>query len=195
MTRLDHNRAIAQLAKKTGRRSRRSRGHHLGQPLGDPVPGHLHAEVAGKNAAEVVATSSWLADTFIPTVRTGAAIIAARRRLFGASAALRPPSTTSHTWVNAPADGDWTSMGMSPTVPTASRRPDLLLSRSPRGRLVRIVQGLTSTSFAAADRRVVKELEEEREAVPASGHLSSIARLRRAVSSIAGRAEFSSSGD
>jgi malate dehydrogenase len=110
MTRLDHNRALAQLSKK------------LGVPVGEikklaiwgnhsatQYPSIFHAEVAGKNAAEAVNDQAWLADTFIPTVaKRGAAIIEARGLSSAASAASAAIDHV-YTWVNGTADGDWTS--------------------------------------------------------------------------------------
>ena len=61
MMRLDHNRAKGQLAAQAGVERRRGDEHDgLGQPLRDPVPGHLHARVGGRPAAEVVADQAWL---------------------------------------------------------------------------------------------------------------------------------------
>src|ERR671918_1958186 len=79
MTRLDHNRAIAQLAKKlevpvTEIRRMTIWGNHSATQY----PDLFHAEVSGRNAAEAVGDQDWLADTFIPTVaKRGAAIIEA----------------------------------------------------------------------------------------------------------------------
>src|SRR3954465_10064568 len=80
MTRLDHNRAIAQLATKTGAAvSDIKRLTIWGNHSATQYPDIFHAEIAGKNAAEVVNDEVWLADTFIPTVaKRGAAIIEAR---------------------------------------------------------------------------------------------------------------------
>ena len=113
MTRLDHNRAIAQLAKKTGVARQ---GHHehddLGQPLRHPVPAHLHAKVDGQNAAEVVNDQEWLENDFIPTVqKRGAAIIEARGASSAASAANAAIDHV-HDWVLGTPDGDWVSMAI-----------------------------------------------------------------------------------
>ncbi|WP_405586520.1 malate dehydrogenase [Streptomyces sp. NBC_01190] len=172
MTRLDHNRAIAQLAKKTGAQvSDIKRLTIWGNHSATQYPDIFHAEVAGKNAAEVVNDEQWLADTFIPTVaKRGAAIIEARGASSAASAASAALDHV-HAWVNGTADGDWTSMGIvsdgSYGVPAG------LISSFPvttKNGTIEIVQGLDINEFSR--KRIdasVKELEEEREAVRGLG--------------------------
>jgi malate dehydrogenase len=168
MTRLDHNRAIAQLAKRTGAPvSEIKKVTIWGNHSATQYPDIFHAEVAGKNAAEVVNDEQWLADTFIPTVaKRGAAIIEARGASSAASAASAALDHV-HTWVNGTADGNWTSMGIvsdgSYGVPAG------LISSFPvttKDGSYEIVQGLDINDFSRA--RIdasVKELEEERAAV------------------------------
>ncbi|MFF7156623.1 malate dehydrogenase [Streptomyces sp. NPDC008139] len=168
MTRLDHNRAVAQLAKKTGVPvSEIKRLTIWGNHSATQYPDIFHAEVAGKNAAEVVNDEQWLADTFIPTVaKRGAAIIEARGASSAASAASAALDHV-HTWVNGTAEGNWTSMGIvsdgSYGVPAG------LISSFPvttKDGAFEIVQGLEINEFSRA--RIdasVKELEEERAAV------------------------------
>ncbi len=172
MTRLDHNRAIAQLSKR------------LSAPVADikkltiwgnhsatQYPDIFHAEVAGRNAAQAVNDAEWLRDTFIPTVaKRGAAIIEARGASSAASAAGAAIDHV-HTWVNGTADGDWTSMGV---VSDGSYGvPEGLVSSFPvvcEGGEWKIVQGLDINQFSRE--RIdasVKELEEERDAVRGLG--------------------------
>ncbi|MDF9815144.1 malate dehydrogenase [Streptomyces sp. SPB162] len=172
MTRLDHNRALSQLAKKTGTTvSDIKRLTIWGNHSATQYPDIFHAEVSGKNAAEVVNDEQWLADTFIPTVaKRGAAIIEARGASSAASAANAAIDHV-HTWVNGTAGGDWTSMGIvsdgSYGVPAG------LISSFPvttKDGAFEIVQGLEINEFSRA--RIdasVKELEEERDAVRALG--------------------------
>ncbi|MFI9099741.1 malate dehydrogenase [Streptomyces fildesensis] len=172
MTRLDHNRALSQLAKKTGTTvSDIKRLTIWGNHSATQYPDIFHAEVSGKNAAEVVNDEQWLADTFIPTVaKRGAAIIEARGASSAASAANAAIDHV-HTWVNGTAAGDWTSMGIvsdgSYGVPAG------LISSFPvttKDGAFEIVQGLDINEFSRA--RIdasVKELEEERDAVRALG--------------------------
>ncbi|MDT7594071.1 MAG: malate dehydrogenase [Pseudonocardiales bacterium] len=94
MTRLDHNRALSQLAKKTGTAVNDIR--HLtiwGNHSATQYPDWSKAEIGGRPAAEVVGDDAWLKDTFIPTVaKRGAAIIEARG---SSSAALRAGAISS----------------------------------------------------------------------------------------------------
>ncbi|MFB8030124.1 malate dehydrogenase [Streptomyces sp. NPDC056465] len=168
MTRLDHNRAISQLAAKTGAAvSDIKRLTIWGNHSATQYPDIFHAEIAGKNAAEVVNDEAWLADTFIPTVaKRGAAIIEARGASSAASAANAAIDHV-HTWVNGTAEGDWTSMG----IPSDGSYgvPEGIISSFPvttKDGKFEIVQGLDINEFSRA--RIdasVKELTEERDAV------------------------------
>ncbi|GAA0586086.1 malate dehydrogenase [Streptomyces crystallinus] len=168
MTRLDHNRAISQLAKKTGAAvSDIKRLTIWGNHSATQYPDIFHAEVAGKNAAELVNDEAWLADTFIPTVaKRGAAIIEARGASSAASAANAAIDHV-YTWVNGTAEGDWTSMG----IPSDGSYgvPEGLISSFPvtvKNGTYEIVQGLEINDFSRA--RIdasVQELKEERDAV------------------------------
>src|SRR5215203_3043743 len=110
MTRLDHNRALTQLAKKTGTPVAEIRRLTIwGNHSATQYPDISHAEVAGKSAPEGVADRSWLEDDFIPTVaKRGAAIIDARGASSAASAANAAIDHV-HDWVNGTPEGDWTS--------------------------------------------------------------------------------------
>ncbi|MEW2634632.1 malate dehydrogenase [Streptomyces sp. NPDC048389] len=172
MTRLDHNRAISQLAAKTGAAvSDIKRLTIWGNHSATQYPDIFHAEIAGKNAAEVVNDEAWLADTFIPTVaKRGAAIIEARGASSAASAANAAIDHV-HTWVNGTAEGDWTSMG----IPSDGSYgvPEGLISSFPvtcKDGKYEIVQGLDINDFSRA--RIdasVQELAEERAAVSELG--------------------------
>ncbi|MER7044362.1 malate dehydrogenase [Streptomyces jumonjinensis] len=172
MTRLDHNRAISQLAAKTGAAvSDIKRLTIWGNHSATQYPDIFHAEIAGKNAAELIGDEAWLADTFIPTVaKRGAAIIEARGASSAASAANAAIDHV-HTWVNGTADGDWTSMG----IPSDGSYgvPEGLISSFPvttKDGAYEIVQGLDINEFSRP--RIdasVQELAEERDAVRALG--------------------------
>lgn len=174
MTRLDHNRAISQLAAKTGAAvSDIKRLTIWGNHSATQYPDIFHAEIAGKNAAETVNDEQWLADTFIPTVaKRGAAIIEARGASSAASAANAAIDHV-HTWVNGTPEGDWTSMG----IPSDGSYgvPEGIISSFPvttKNGAYEIVQGLDINDFSRA--RIdasVKELTEERDAVRELGLL------------------------
>ncbi len=113
LTRLDHNRAIAQLAAKTGASVSEIRRMTIwGNHSATQYPDLFHAEVRGENAAALVDDQAWLENDFIPTVqKRGAAIIEARGSSSAASAAN---ATVDHArdWLAGTAEGDWTSMAV-----------------------------------------------------------------------------------
>jgi malate dehydrogenase len=134
-------------------------------------PDVFHAEVAGKNAAEVVNDQSWIENDFIPTVaKRGAAIIEAR----GSSSAASAASATidaARDWLTGSAEGDWVSMAV---VSDGSYDvPEGLVSSFPvttSGGDWEIVQGLAIDDFSRS--RIdasTKELAEERDAVKQLG--------------------------
>ncbi|MWA06330.1 malate dehydrogenase [Actinomadura sp. LD22] len=168
MTRLDHNRALAQLSKKAGVSVADIKKMTIwGNHSATQYPDLFHAEIGGKNAAETVNDQNWLENDFIPTVaKRGAAIIEARGASSAASAASAAIDHV-HTWVNGTADGDWTSMAV---VSDGSYGvPEGLISSFPvttKDGKWEIVQGLEIDDFSRA--RIdasVNELAEERDAV------------------------------
>jgi malate dehydrogenase len=172
LTRLDHNRAISQLATKTGVPVTDIRKMTIwGNHSATQYPDIFHAEVSGRNAAEVVDDQTWLADTFIPTVaKRGAAIIEAR----GASSAASAASATidhARDWALGSAEGDWVSMAVCSDGSYGV--PEGLISSFPvttAGGDWSIVQGLDINDFSR--QRIdasVAELSEEREAVKGLG--------------------------
>ncbi|WP_210494441.1 malate dehydrogenase [Patulibacter sp. SYSU D01012] len=172
MTRLDHNRAISQLANKlrvpvSDIKKLTIWGNHSATQY----PDIFHAEVGGKNAAELVDDQAWLQDDFIPTVaKRGAAIIEARGASSAASAA-NAAIDHIHTWVNGTPEGDWTSMG----IPSDGSYgvPEGIISSFPvvcKDGKYEIVQGLEIDAFSRE--RIdasVQELTEERDAVKGLG--------------------------
>jgi len=168
MTRLDHNRAIAQISKKAGVPvTEISNVAIWGNHSATQYPDLYNARISGKNAAEYIGDQKWLEDDFIPTVaKRGAAIIAARGLSSAASAAS---AALDHvrTWYHGTAEGDWTSMGV---VSDGSYGvPEGLVSSFPvttGNGDYQIVQGLEISEFSRA--RIdasVKELSDERDAV------------------------------
>ena len=172
MTRLDHNRATAQLAAKTGAPvSDIKKVTIWGNHSATQYPDIFHAEVGGKNAAELVNDQAWLEGDFIPTVqKRGAAIIEARGSSSAASAANAAIDHV-HDWVLGTADGDWVSMG----IPSDGSYgvPEGLMSSFPvtcKDGEYSIVQGLEIDDFSRG--RIdasVAELAEERDAVKELG--------------------------
>jgi malate dehydrogenase len=172
LTRLDHNRAKAQLAAKTGARvADIAKMTIWGNHSATQYPDIFHAEIAGKNAAEVVDDQDWIANTFIPTVaQRGAAIIEAR----GASSAASAASATidaARDWLLGSPDGDWVSMAVASDG--SYDVPEGLISSFPVTTSSgdwEIVQGLEIDEFSRGKIDAsVAELAEERDAVTELG--------------------------
>ncbi len=175
LTRLDHNRAISQLAAKLGVPVTEVRRLTIwGNHSATQYPDIFHAEVSGRNAAEAVDDEQWLADTFIPTVaKRGAAIIEARGSSSAASAAS---ATIDHarTWIDGTPEGDWVSMAVCSDGSYGV--PEGIISSFPvtvqDGRWS-IVQGLDINAFSQHRiDKTVAELVEERDAVKGLGLIS-----------------------
>ena len=172
MTRLDHNRAIAQLANK------------LRVPVADitnmtiwgnhsatQYPDIFHAKVGGENAAEAVDDRAWLEDDFIPTVQgRGAAIIEARGASSAASAAN---AAIDHVrdWTIGTPDGDWVSMAI-PSDGSYGVEEGIISSFpvTTSAGTYEVVQGLEVDDFSQSRiDATVDELKEERDAVTELG--------------------------
>jgi malate dehydrogenase len=113
MTRLDHNRAMSQLAQKAGVDVTAVKKVTIwGNHSATQYPDAYHAEINGQNAAALINDDGWIKSTFIPTVqKRGAAIIEARGASSAASAANAAINHVQ-TWYNGTAAGDWVSMGI-----------------------------------------------------------------------------------
>jgi malate dehydrogenase len=167
MTRLDHNRAKAQLANKTGKHnSDVQRMIIWGNHSATQYPDVDHATVAGTAATKLVDTK-WLTDEFIPVVQQrGAAIIKARGASSAASAASAAIDHV-HDWVLGTPKGDWVSMAI-PADGSYGIEPGIIYSYPVRCRNgnYEIVQDL-SVSDASRARMLATETElrEERAAI------------------------------
>ena len=167
MTRLDHNRAISQLADKLGAASNDVKKMTIwGNHSATQYPDISNTTVAGKSASESV-DESWVRDTFIPTVQQrGAAIIEARGASSAASAA-NAAIDHMNTWVMGTADDDWVSMA----IPSDGSYgvPEGLIYSFPvtcSGGEYSIVQGLDVDDFSRERMdATANELAEERDAV------------------------------
>jgi len=113
MMRLDHNRAIAQIANKTGSEIREVTNMTVwGNHSATQYPDVLHAKVRGTSAADAVGDRDWVENDFIPTVqKRGAAIIEARGASSAASAANAAVDHV-HDWILGTPQGDWVSMAI-----------------------------------------------------------------------------------
>jgi malate dehydrogenase len=176
LTRLDHNRAKAQLAAKTDA-SVNDITHMTiwGNHSATQYPDLFNALVRGKNAAELINDQEWLESTYLPTVQQrGAAVIAARGASSAASAAN---ATVEHmrNWILGTPEGDWVSMA----VPSdgSYEVPEGLISSfacTVSDGAYQIVQGLKINDFSRGKiDSSVAELGEERDAVRALGLIES----------------------
>ncbi len=167
MTRLDHNRAMAQLAAKTGKHvSDIERLTIWGNHSATQYPDISNATVAG-DAASGLVDQAWLADDFIPTVQQrGAAIIKAR----GASSAASAASAAidhMHDWALGTQGDDWVSMGI-PADGSYGIESGVIYSYPVRcsGGSYEIVQGLEISDFSRERMDATDaELREERAAI------------------------------
>jgi malate dehydrogenase len=167
MTRLDHNRALSQLAQRTGAQVADVRRMIVwGNHSSTQVPDLEHATVAGRPARELVA-DDWVGETFIPTVqKRGAAIIQARGASSAASAAS---AAVDHVrdWLRGTPEGDWVSMAI-PSRGDYGVEEGIVYSfpvTTHEGR-IEVVQGLgRSDAVARRMRASEEELLEERAAV------------------------------
>ncbi len=172
MTRLDHNRAVAQLAQRLGKPVTSVKKMTIwGNHSASQYPDLYNCEVDGKNAATLVNDEVWMHDTFIPTVaKRGAAIIKARGLSSAASAGTAAMDHVRN-WVQGTPAGDWVSM----SVPSDGSYgvPAGLISSFPctcANGEYSIVQGLPINDFS---RKMidasVAELIDERDAVRSLG--------------------------
>ena len=169
MTRLDHNRALWQLAEKTGTQPSEIRRMTIwGNHSSTQYPDLRHAEVAGKPAKSLV-SQQWIEESFIPVVQQrGAAVIKAR----GASSAASAASAVidhMRSWLNGTGEGDWVSMA----VPSDGSYgiPEGVVYSYPvtlAGGEYRIVPGLAVDEFSRKRMdATLAELREEREGIKA----------------------------
>jgi malate dehydrogenase len=172
MMRLDHNRAIAQVARKTGAQISDVTNLTIwGNHSATQYPDVFHAKVKGANAAEAIGDQAWIENDFIPTVqKRGAAIIEARGASSAASAANAAIDHV-HDWVLGTPGGDWVSMA----IPTDGSYgvQEGIFSGHPvtcEGGEYTIVEGLELDDFSRERiDATVKELSEERDAVKQLG--------------------------
>jgi malate dehydrogenase len=168
MMRLDHNRALTQVAQKTGKAVTSVKKMSIwGNHSATQYPDVFNAEVDGQNAAKLINDQAWIEGTFIPTVqKRGAAIIEARG-LSSAASAANAAIDHVRDWVSGTPSGDWVSMG----IPSDGSYgiPEGLMFGYPvtcKGGQYQIVQCLPQNDFAKSKIAATqKELQEERSAI------------------------------
>lgn len=167
MTRLDHNRAIAQLAEKCGVLPSDVKNMTIwGNHAPSQYPDIHHAKVKGLDALSLV-DQAWFEDDFIPTVQQRGAQIIEMRGQSSAGSAANAAIDQMRTWVFGTAPGDWVSMAVCSDGSYGIQKG--LVYSFPvtvTDGVVSIVQDLPINSFSAEHLKVTEnELKEEREAV------------------------------
>ena len=169
MTRLDHNRAIAQLAAKAGVHTTSVTKMTIwGNHSATQYPDVFHAEVDGKPAFEAVGSDqAWLEGEFIPTVQQRGATVIKARGLSSAASAANAAVDHVRSWVLGTDDGDWVSMGV--VSDGSYGTPEGVISSFPctaKDGEYSIVQGLDIDDFSRARIDASNaELVDERDAV------------------------------
>lgn len=168
MTRLDHNRAVSQLAQKSGRPvTAVSNVTIWGNHSATQYPDAYHARIDGQPAPAVINDDAWIQNEFVPTVqKRGAAVIAARGASSAASAANAAINHVQ-TWYSGTAPGQWTSMAIPSTGAYGS--PEGVIFSYPvtiQNGVYQVVEGLELSDFDRSKLQATgAELLEERAAI------------------------------
>jgi malate dehydrogenase len=168
MMRLDHNRAISQIAQKIGKEVREVKKVTVwGNHSATQYPDIFQAEAQGKKVWPMINDQGWLESAFIPTVqKRGAAIIEARG-LSSAASAANAAIAHVRDWVRGTPDGDWVTMG----VPSDGSYgiPEGVIYGYPvtcKGGEYQVVKGIDISEFSRKRMdATLKELHEERDGV------------------------------
>jgi malate dehydrogenase len=168
MMRLDHNRALSQLAAKLGKPVGSIRKVTIwGNHSATQYPDVMQAEVDGQKLWPMINDQAWLESTFIPTVqKRGAAIIDARG-LSSAASAANAAMDHIRDWVKGTRDGDWVTMGIASDGSYGI--PEGVIYGYPvtcSGGGYQLVKGIDVSAFSRTRMdATLKELHEERDAV------------------------------
>jgi malate dehydrogenase len=168
MMRLDHNRALTQIAQKTGKPVASVRKVTVwGNHSATQYPDIYHAEVDGEKAVKLIGDQKWVEDYFIPTIQKRGAVVIEARGLSSAASAANAAIEHMRDWVFGTRDGDWVSMG----IPSDGSYgiPEGVIYGHPcvcsEGKY-EIVKGLEVSGFSRARMQgTLEELHEERAAV------------------------------
>jgi len=168
MMRLDHNRALTQVAQKTRKPVTSVKKMTIwGNHSATQYPDVFNAQVDGQNAAKLINDQAWIEQTFIPTVqKRGAAIIEARG-LSSAASAANAAIDHVRDWVNGTPSGEWVSMGI-PSDGSYGIAEGIMFGYpvTCSGGRYEVVKGLEHGDFAKAKIAAThKELMEERAAI------------------------------
>ena len=173
LTRLDHNRALFQLAHRAGVHVSQVRRMSIwGNHSSTQYPDAYHAVVAGRSGAELAADASWLLDEFIPRVAERGAEIIEARGVSSQISAAQAAIGHVHDWFAGTPAGDWTSAGLWATGEHYGVPQGIVCSFpvTSDGTGWTVVEGLAHGPLAQSlIRASVAELVEERESVRALG--------------------------
>jgi malate dehydrogenase len=167
MTRLDHNRAMAQLSANTGKHTADVKGMIIwGNHSATQYPDITNCTIAGQAATDA-ADSAWLKNDFIPVVQQRGAAIIKARGLSSAASAASAAIDHIHDWALGTPDGEWTSMAV-PSDGSYGIEPGIIYSYpvTCKDGKYEIVQGLEISDFSRGLMDATEaELREERAAV------------------------------
>lgn len=167
MMRLDHNRALTQIAQKTGKAVTDVKKMIIwGNHSSTQYPDIFHAEVAGQNAASLINDQKWLEGEFIPTVQQRGAAIIKARGLSSAASAANAAIDHIRNWVLGTPEGDWVTMGVPANGEYGISDVIFGYPVTCKDGKYEIVQGLALNDFSKTRLEAThKELAEERDAV------------------------------
>jgi malate dehydrogenase len=168
MTRLDHNRAAAALAKKAGVGTAAVTNVTIwGNHSNTQYPDFSHAKIQGKPATEVITDRSWLEGTFVPQCQSRGAAVIKARGLSSAMSAANGAIDHVKTWLRGTAAGQWTSSAVI-SKGEYGVSPGLVFGYpcTTDGKTWKIVEGLKLDAFGQEKfKTTLNELLEERDAV------------------------------
>jgi len=167
MMRLDHNRALTQIAQKTGAAVTDVKKMTIwGNHSATQYPDIFNAEVKGQNAASQINDQAWLESTFIPTVQQRGAAIIKARGLSSAASAANAAIDHIRNWVLGTAEGDWVTMGIPANGEYGYSDVIFGYPVTCKNGQYEIVQGLEITEFSRNRIEAsYQELCEERDAI------------------------------
>jgi malate dehydrogenase len=168
MMRLDHNRALTQIAQKVGKPVASVRKMTVwGNHSATQYPDIFSVEVDGQKVAALINDQNWLEKDFIPTIQQRGAAIIQARGLSSAASAANAAMDHIRDWVNGTRDGDWVSMGI-PSDGTYGI-PEGVIYGYPvvcRNGGYEIVKGIGISDFSRGRMEAtLKELQEERDSI------------------------------
>ncbi len=168
MMRLDHNRALTQIAQKVGKPVSSVRKMTVwGNHSATQYPDIFSAEVDGTKVASLINDQAWLEKDFIPTIQQRGAAIIQARGLSSAASAANAAMDHVRDWIHGTRDGDWVSMGIASDGSYGI--PEGVMYGYPvtcKNGTFQIVQGIDISEFSRSRMdATLKELQEERDSI------------------------------